>query len=217
MLPKAVLFDFDGVIVNSKKVHLAAWSSAFLELFQKELLEYPHTILAGKSPLKIAEHLCISGGDNTKTQALFELKDQHIVASETAADLLPGVHEIQQFLATNHIPYGIASNATRQFLKKSIQQLQLNFETYTGLEDYKNPKPAPEAYESLAALLNIKEKDFENTWVCEDSLVGIQSAKSANMIPVGLTTVYSENQLRSAGAKLVFPTLKEAWDYLKSI
>ena len=74
MLPKGILFDFDGVVVDSFKSHYSAWSSAFKELFGVDITPFPKSC-AGKSPMIIAEHFCSVIGKESQTEELFYLKD----------------------------------------------------------------------------------------------------------------------------------------------
>jgi beta-phosphoglucomutase len=212
-LPKGFLFDFDGVVVDSFKSHYSAWTSAFKELFNAEIAPFPKSH-AGKSPMIIAEYFCSVISKEAQTEELFFLKDKHLDVNFTVPKLLPGVIEFTSFLSEEKIPYGIASNATRQFLKNSIQHLNLNFTTVFGVEDYEKPKPSPEAYITLAKALGFKEEDFKDIWIFEDSLTGTKAAKLAGMIPIGITTQYNEDELKEAGSILVFPTLLEAYEYL---
>ncbi|SDR69498.1 haloacid dehalogenase superfamily, subfamily IA, variant 3 with third motif having DD or ED [Polaribacter sp. KT25b] len=213
ILPKGFLFDFDGVIVDSFESHYSAWTSAFKELFDAEIAPFPK-FNAGKSPMIIAEYFCSVIGKEAQTEELYFLKDKHIETRFKVPKLLPGVIEFTSFLSEEKIPYGIASNATRQFLKNSIQHLNLNFTTVFGVEDYEKPKPSPEAYITLAKALGFKNDDFKNIWIFEDSLTGTKAAKLAGMIPIGITTQYSDKELKDAGSILVFPTLLEAYEHL---
>ena len=213
-LPKGFLFDFDGVVVNSFESHHNAWASAFTTLFHKEIPAFPKR-LAGKSPMIIANYYCSTIDKEAQTEELYLLKDEHLDKFFTTPKLLPGVREFTAFLSEEKIPYGIASNATKQFLKNSIHHLNLNFTTVFGVQDYEKPKPAPEAYISLANALGLKEPDFKDIWVFEDSLTGTTAAKLAGMIPVGILTQYTEEELKEAGSKLVFPTLLEAYQFLQ--
>ena len=213
-IPKGFLFDFDGVIVDSFNSHYSAWKSAFKELFNTDIAPFPKSC-TGKTPMIISNYFCSVISKEEQTEELFFLKDKHLDVNFTIPTLLPGVREITDFLTDKNIPYGIASNATKQFLKNSVHHLNLNFTTVFGVEDYEKPKPAPEAYITLAKALNFKEKDFKDIWVFEDSLTGTTAAKLAGMIPIGITTQYSEEELKKAGSKIVFPTLLEAYQYLK--
>lgn len=213
MLPKGILFDFDGVVVDSFESHYSAWSSAFKELFGVDITPFPKSC-AGKSPMIIAEHFCSVIGKESQTEELFFLKDKHLDENFVVPHLLPGVIEFESLLGKEKIPYGIASNATKQFLKNSIKHLSLNFKTVYGVEDYIKPKPSPEAYITLAKALGFKTVDFKNLWVFEDSLTGTSAAKSAGMVPIGILTQYAEHELKEAGSQMVFPTLKEAYEFL---
>lgn len=215
-LPKGFLFDFDGVVVDSFASHRAAWKSAFKELFHEELPAFPME-LAGGSPHKIATYYASTVGKENQSNDLYLLKDEHLDKFFQVPELLPGIREITAFLKENKIPYGIASNATRQFLKNSIYHLNIDFETYFGVQDYKKPKPAPEAYITLANELGFETPDFKDIWVFEDSLTGTTAAKLAGMVPIGILTQYSESELKGAGSQFVFPTVLEAFEYLKSL
>lgn len=215
-LSKGFLFDFDGVVVDSAASHNAAWASAFKELFNTEIAPFPPSY-AGKSPMVIAGYFCSVIGKEAQTEDLYFLKDKHLDIYFKTPRLLPGVNECTRFLSEQNIPYGIASNATRQFLKNSIHHLALNFPVFFGSQDYEKPKPAPEAYITLAKALNFKEEDFKDIWVFEDSLTGTTAAKLAGMIPIGILTQYSEEELKKTGSKMVFPTLLEAYQYMKKL
>ena len=212
-LPKGLLFDFDGVIVNSFESHGAAWSAAFKELFNKEIAPFPKSH-AGKSPMVIAEYFCSVIGEEKRTEELYALKDKYLDIHFTVPKLLPGVREFTALLTKEKISYGIASNATKQFLKNSVHHLNLNFPVVFGVEDYEKPKPAPEAYITLASALGFQQNDFKGIWVFEDSLTGTRAAKLAGMVPIGIMTQFSEEDLKEAGSVLVFPTLLEAYEYL---
>ena len=212
-LPKGFLFDFDGVVVNSFASHGAAWSAAFKELFNKEIAPFPKSH-AGKAPMIIAGYFCSLIGEEKRTEELYLLKDKHLDIHFKVPKLLPGVREFTTLLSKKQIPYGIASNATKQFLKNSVHHLNLNFPVVFGVEDYEKPKPAPEAYITLANALGFQQNDFKDVWVFEDSLTGTKAAKSAGMVPIGIMTQFSEEDLKEAGSVLVFPTLLEAYEYL---
>jgi HAD superfamily hydrolase (TIGR01509 family) len=212
-LPKGFLFDFDGVVVNSFKSHGAAWSAAFKELFNKEIAPFPKSH-AGKSPMVIAAYFCSIIGEEKRAEELYALKDTYLDIHFTVPKLLPGVREFTALLTKEKIPYGIASNATKQFLKNSVHHLNLDFPVVFGVEDYEKPKPAPEAYITLANALGFQENDFKDVWVFEDSLTGTKAAKSAGMVPIGIMTQFSEEDLKEAGSVLAFRTLLEAYQYL---
>lgn len=215
-LPKGVLFDFDGVIVDSFNTHFSAWQKAFLDLFGFEVKSFPKDC-EGKSPMHIASAFCKIAGEIEKASELYSLKEHNLNNSKVPPKLLPGVIEMEFFLTKKNIPYGIASNATKQFLLNSVAQLNLNFKTIFGFEDYEKPKPAPEAYISLAKSLGFKVNEFKDLWVFEDSITGTTAAKLAGMQPMGILTNYDEDTLRAAGSVMVFDDLYKAHQYITTL
>ena len=209
--PKAILFDFDGVVVDSVKTHMAAWTSAFKEIFKKDICPFPEATHAGRAPYQIAAYFAEFGGDATKGPELNDLKQAHLLQTTQHPDLLPGIREIETFLQGEFIPYGIASNAYTDFLANTVKHLDLQFPVYMGVDKFEKPKPDPEAYITLAKALGVKEEDFSSTIIFEDSLTGIRAAKASGMVPVGVLTQYTEEELLANGAYKVFPTVLEAY------
>lgn len=216
-LPKAVLFDFDGVVVNSFDVHESAWKKAFYEVFESQMPPFPASTHEGKSPISIATYFCETKNQKEKSSLLYDLKGNYLHNSGIPPNLLPGIHEITDFLERRNIAYGIASNATKQFIKNSIDQLDLMFDVFTGFEDYVNPKPHPEPYLKLAERLGFSSNDFSEIWILEDSVTGIQAAHKAGMQPIGIRTKNSNEKLIAAGAVMTFPTVKEVFDFAKGL
>ncbi|NJB82857.1 HAD family hydrolase [Wenyingzhuangia aestuarii] len=215
--PKAVLFDFDGVVVDSANCHNDAWASAFREIFNKEICPYPSNTHAGKAPYLIAEYFAEYGGDVNKGAQLNSLKQEHILKTTVPPTLLPGAMEIQQFLEQNKIPHGIASNAYTGFVQNSVNQTGIGFKVCMGVDLFKEPKPSPVPYLTLAEKLGVKKEDYAQTIIFEDSLTGIKAAAQTGMVAVGVLTQYSEEELLANGAVKVFPTLLEAYQEIVSL
>lgn len=217
--PKAVLFDFDGVVVDSFKCHRAAWTSAFKEIFDKEICPFPHATHAGKAPAVIATYFATFGGDASKGPLLESLKEEHLkrTVKTTPPDLLPGAFDIEAFLTEKKIPHGIASNAPTSFVKNSVKETGIGFTVCMGVDMFSEPKPSPIPYITLAEKLGVKKEDFSKTIIFEDSLTGIRAAAQTGMVAVGVLTQYSEKELLENGAVKVFPTLLEAYQEIVSL
>lgn len=213
-LPKAVLFDFDGVVVNSFKVHCQAWGNAFFDLFKKDIPPFPKKSHEGRSPMEIALYFCETQNKPELAKELFDLKGKYLHNTNIPPELLPGIKELANFLIQKKIPFGIASNATKQFVGNSINQLNIPFETFSGFEDYTNPKPHPEPYIKLAEKLGIKKSDFDKVWVLEDSSTGLKAAKNAGMIPIGMLTHNSEQKMIENGAIHTFSSAQGLLSFL---
>ena len=216
-LPKACLFDFDGVVVDSYTSHYKAWKQAFFQLFNTEIPAFPSETHTGKSPMVNATYFAGYIGQVEKAKALYDLKGKLLHAATTPPDLLPGVREISSFLIQHKVPFGIASNATRAFVGNSVKQHNIPFEKYLGFENYTHPKPHPEPYLMLAEQLGIQKEERHEIWVFEDSLPGIKAVKSAGMQAIGIETQKPANQLLAAGCSDSFPSLLEAYHKLLSV
>lgn len=213
-LPKAVLFDFDGVVVDSLKAHHHGWAVGFNQLFNKEICPFPVETHAGVAPTLIAEYYAEFGGDIFLAPELMKKKHEVMLSGEVVADLLPGVKEITASLRKHNIPYGIASNASKHYVSKTVEWLKIDFTTTMGFEDYEKPKPSPLAYKTLAKALNVSEKDYHNTWVFEDSKTGIKAAHSAGMHPFGIKGEGNNQELTENGANKIFSSLLDAHNHL---
>lgn len=212
---KGVLFDFDGVVVDSIGVHKFAWSQAYKNLFKTNLPNYSTDHLTGKSSLKIAEFLCGKIDRVELASKLAELKLKILLYDSPVPDLLPGSREIFKYLKKLDLPYGIASNAPKAYIEKTVRHHDLDVSMYVGYDEIPNPKPAPDPYLVCAKMCGIKESEFKNVIVFEDSVPGIMSAISAGMIPVGVETTHSCEELEKGGAvkccKNLLAALNEAW------
>lgn len=207
---KGVLFDFDGVVVDSSEAHFNAWSAAFYDLFEQKITYFPKNC-EGKSPMHIAKSFVDIVNAPDRAEELYHKKESVLNQSKTPPKLMRGAKLWELYLSNNNIPYGIASNATKQFLLNSVNQLDLNFKTIFGFEDYDKPKPAPEAYIKLATALGFKQNEFSDLLVFEDSCTGISAAKEAGMKPMGILTSHSKEQLLDAGSLNVYTNLADAF------
>ena len=211
MLPKpsAVLFDFDGVIVNSKETHRQAWRSAALEFWGTDPGTYPME-LSGQSSRLIAEYFAKLNDDLPNAGAYMELKTKHVLEMTTPAPLLPGVSSLFDFLEKENIPFGIASNAPQPFVASTIERYGLKVPIMLGMENYQHTKPDPEPYFLLADMLDIPLVNYPSTCIFEDSKTGLQAASATGMRVVGVTTAYNEKILRESGAEFILKNVGEA-------
>lgn len=214
MLPKptAVLFDFDGVIVDSKATHRQAWRSAALEFWGTDPGTYPPE-LSGQSPRLIAAYFAKLNNDLLNTEAYMNLKTKHVLNQTSPAPLLPGAREMFDFLYKKNIPFGIASNAPQSFVASTIERHGLTAPIMLGMENYQHPKPDPEPYFLLADMLDVSPHNYDTTFIFEDSKTGLQAAATTGMRVVGVTTAYNEKILQESGAAF---TLKNVGEALKS-
>lgn len=206
---KAVLFDFDGVIVHSTPIHLDGWASAYHGLFQENVDEALLKTLVGKSTREIGAILALKSGVLTAKGELIQRKARYVLDHLEDIPLIPGIYAFLEKLNEARIPYGIASNAPRAFIQAALDRHELPYSFYLGLEDYVEPKPHPEPYLKGALALNWKSAIHEEIAVFEDSAHGIHAAVAGGMTAIGVTSQHSGQLLMEAGAKY---TIKDFHD-----
>ena len=204
----AIIFDLDGVIIDSETLHNAAVGAAmqqygvllpptiyaeFLGTPDEVFLDYAsRTYLGGKVPAAalLAE----------KQRIYSQLQDQ-VTSIPGALDFLrlARQHVRAMALVTSSVRY----NQELAFAKFSLAPC---FDVVVTAEDVKQPKPHPEPYLTAVVRLGIPAGEC---LVIEDSLHGITSARIAGCHTLGLTTSYGAEALVAAGAETVCTSYDE--------
>jgi len=182
---RAYLFDCDGTIADSMPLHYIAWSKALGEYgctFDEQLFYS----WGGKPAVEIITDLNKMQNLNMPPEALAEHKENLYFALLPQLQPIPEVVDIIQ---TEHgrIPFAVVSGGRRNSVTNSLTTLGLldKFETIVGAEDYKNSKPAPDAYLLAAARLGVAPGDC---LVFEDTDMGIKAATAAGMASVKIAS-----------------------------
>jgi beta-phosphoglucomutase len=198
---EAVLFDFDGVIVDSTPVHLSGWAKAYQDLFQASLEPEILNSLIGLSTASIGSLLTDRVGHPGLRDELIRRKARYVIDNLAHIPLIPGARDFLIRLRSHGIRYGIASNAPRGFINAAMMKHGLWSEFFLGLEDYRSPKPSPEPYLTGAQRLGWTKPDRSAIAVFEDSAHGIHAAIAAGMTAIGVCSQHSPDILETAGAK----------------
>lgn len=201
------IFDFDGVVVDSISVHLDAWSIATRQLFNCGVADPLR--LVGHSTSAIAMILAGEAGQLQRAPELAALKRKVLDLGGATVRPLPGTLDLFQELSSQAIPWGIASNATRPFIERTLKAIGISAPLVVSVEDVANPKPAPDVFLLCAKQLGISHLHHSRVIVFEDSIHGLAAAKKAGMCPVGIASQHQPGELYSAGARHVCQNLAE--------
>ncbi|HYX36803.1 MAG TPA: HAD hydrolase-like protein [Oligoflexus sp.] len=213
---RAALFDFDGVIVNSTPTHLKGWQSAYWGMFKQDLEPETLQSLVGRSTAAIGRILAERSGYPAAKPELIRRKQIHVFDNLDTIELIEGAREFLEELRKRSIPYGIVSNAPRDFIGAAIAKHQLPVPFFLGLDDYHRPKPDAEPYVKGAVKLGFPFTAHGSILVFEDSTHGIEAAIAAHMIPIGICSQHAPEILFNAGAQLCFEHMREAARILPS-
>ena len=185
---KGIIFDLDGVIVDTAKFHYLAWRKLANDL-GFDISEDQNEQLKGVSRVRSLEKILGWGNvslsqDNFMEQMAIK-NDNYLtyISTMTPKDILPGVQEVLDFFLENNIPIalGSASKNARSILEKT--GLFQKFTAVVDGNDVEKAKPDPEVFLIAAAKLNVEPS---NCIVFEDAQAGIQAANSAGMISIGI-------------------------------
>lgn len=195
--PKACIFDLDGVIVETAHLHYKAWKRLADTLdipFDKEFNEKLKGVSRRKSLEKI---LAVKGLDISEKHflELMEKKNnwyQAYIANLTPDNILEGIPEFLNKLRDLNVKLAIGSSSKNaQYILENLE-LKPVFETVIDGTKVENTKPDPEVFLKGANSLGVKPADC---LVFEDAVSGVEAAKAAGMICVG---VGSEDYLGNA-------------------
>jgi beta-phosphoglucomutase len=203
----AVIFDFDGVLVDSEQIHHKAFNSVLTKFhYQLSSREYYDRFLglSDEELLRIVDkerHLSLS--NQQFGQLLGEKANLFKEMAATEAGIIEGVPQFLNMLSGNKIPIGICSGALLPEIETILQSAGLRsyFEVIVSAEQVERGKPDPEGFLLALKLLNKKlHKSIKpaDCVVIEDSHWGLEAAKAAGMRTVAITNTYAAEHLKPA-------------------
>lgn len=181
---KGVLFDMDGIVLDTEKLYTRFWCEA------AQSLGYPMTHEMGLGMRSLSKEvgerqLKAYLGDDVDYQEVrnkrIEMMNAFIV--EHGVEIKPGIHELLEFLKEKGMKTAIATSSPLDRTKKYLSQVGLveDFDELVSGHMVPKGKPAPDIYLYAASKLGLKS---EECLVLEDSPTGIKAALTAGCIPV---------------------------------
>jgi len=208
-LPAAIIFDMDGVLVDSNPFHLRKWK----DLFQAHGIpfdedELPKIVLGPPNDVTFPRFM----GENLSREQMAELSEEleENFRREIGphARAFPGVRRFIEECHAQQITMAVASAAMGKNVHFLISALGLGDyfrEILTG-DDISRPKPDPEVYLKTAEKLVV---DPAACAVFEDSFVGVEAAKRAGMKCVAIASSFpAEDLRRETRADLIVPSFE---------
>jgi HAD superfamily hydrolase (TIGR01509 family) len=213
---KALVFDFDGLIVDTEVPIFRAWQRIYREHGQELPLDRWLTIIGTSSgSFDPVQELGDRIGEHLDEAALDTLERLYYAESTALQQLLPGVAE---YLAMAHelgLKTAIASSSTRKWVMEHLERFGIGgqFDAIVCREDVKRTKPDPELYRTALQRLGVEP---DEAIALEDSSNGIHAAKAAglycvvvpNLLTVDLDLTQADLRLLSLEA-MSLPALLE--------
>ena len=178
---KAVIFDFDGLVVDTESPAFEAWSSIYREYDQELSLDlWVQCVGSSTAMFDPITHLASLVGRELDRQALLQEKERRKHAVCLRQPLMPGVLERLEEIKALGLQAAVASSSSRQWIELHTSRLGITgyFAACRTGDDVERVKPSPDLY--LAAAQALGEKP-QHCLAFEDSLNGVKAAKAAGM------------------------------------
>jgi HAD superfamily hydrolase (TIGR01509 family) len=208
-----IIFDLDGVLVESSSCH----RTAFEQVFQGfGVRDFDYSRYAGRRTPEVIEEVFAGAGrrENPETIAKAAREKSRLALKmfEEQQPLAPGCERILAELAADY-KLALASSGSRPsvdaFLR--VSGAASLFSSVLSGADVARAKPDPEIYRRSAERLGL---DISECLVVEDAEAGVVAARAAGAQVVGIPGTCSDNKLRSAGADQLVSSLRELTEIL---
>jgi len=192
----AILWDMDGVLVNTGEYHYEAWKIIFAELDIPFSMERFRTTF-GMNNTGILKTICGENINPDLEQSISERKESLFRdAVKGNAKLLPGVMSTLKNFSEWNLKQAIASSAPPENIEVLVRELIIGkyFNAIVSGNDIPG-KPDPAVFLKAAQLMNVEP---ERCTVIEDAVTGVAGAKNAGMKCIAVTTTNTPEALSRA-------------------
>jgi len=186
---RAVIFDFDGTLVDSEYLHCVALSKAIKDNTGITVTPEQVGLLAGMTYTEKAKILLKDKGNFDIERIAAEAYDYFLSMALDKIKLRRGTKRVIKMIHSLGLKIGLYSPNRKKFLMSVLSKFGIlkYFDVVIGREDVSRPKPDPEGYLLAAERLKVKP---EECLVFEDTPTGFTSAKQAGMKVIILYNPY---------------------------
>jgi pseudouridine-5'-monophosphatase len=205
---KAVVFDLDGLLVNSEDLYEQAGET----VLRRRGKTYDATLreqMMGRPVVDAIQLMidCHSLSDPLE-DLMCECREVLEALMATSLEPMPGVAPLLDDLQAANVPIAVATSGTREYAHHVLSQLNLKhrFRFILTAEDIRRGKPDPEVYRLAAKRLGLPPSQM---MVLEDSANGCRAAVAAGAIVVAVPNRHTHNH-NFAGVRFIADTLADA-------
>jgi HAD superfamily hydrolase (TIGR01509 family) len=189
----AIVFDFDGLIVDTENPGFISWQEIYQEFGATlRIDDWRHATgyVGGFDP---AIHLEQVLGRRLDWSQLVPKREARNWELTLQAKALPGIEPLLRSARERQLPIGVASNSENGWVEGGLRRLGLRdyVDTVVTRDMVMNPKPAPDIYLKTVQTLQVEPG---NAVALEDSEPGCRAAKQAGLRAVAIPNRFSERQ-----------------------
>jgi HAD superfamily hydrolase (TIGR01509 family) len=207
----AVIFDMDGVLLDSGAHHRDAWRALLADLGLEPAPDFWRRTI-GRPAEEAVSHLLERAVAPDEAAALARRKREHYARlAARGMQAVAGAPAFVDTLVAEGVPRAVATSASRHDVETLLTEIGVrrHFEVVITADDVRWGKPNPEVYLRAAEGLGRPPK---RCLVFEDSVVGVHAARNAGMRVIGLATAHTVRELLAAGAERAIPDFEGfAW------
>jgi HAD superfamily hydrolase (TIGR01509 family) len=204
-----VIFDCDGVLVDSERISNGTWALLLTEIGLPMTMEQSLGIFMGNSMPRCVEIVTEMMGHAPPEDLLARFTANVTVALQRDLEPVEGIVALLDTLDAAGMRYGVASNGEHEKMRTTLGKTGL-LSRFDGRRfsavDVGKPKPAPDLFLHAAHMLGFHPT---RTVVVEDSPLGVQGAVAAGMTVIGYAEIVSAARLHAAGASVTVERLDE--------
>ncbi|HEY8516769.1 MAG TPA: HAD family phosphatase [Candidatus Binatia bacterium] len=207
-MTRAVIFDVDGVLVDSYAAHFASWRGALRER-GLDLSEDDFARTFGRTSREVIRELFGERVDDAQVREIDLRKEElyrEIIGREFPT--MDGATELIDALHAAGFRLALGSSAPPPNVELTLDRLGRRdaFAAVVTGRDVRRGKPDPQVFQIAAERLGIAP---QRCAVIEDAVLGVEAARAAGMTAIALAGTASEERLRAAGAQIVVRSLRE--------
>ena len=205
---KAVIFDMDGLVLDSEPTYVFAWKKAAAE-FAVHLDDDFTQDLFGRQAEDVERAMAEKIGEGYQRERFLELAARFWRARVNTCGIapMPGLEELLEILDSLRIPYALATNSERNYAAQclGLARLELRFPLAVTRDQVAAGKPAPDLFLEAARRLG---RPPDQCLVLEDSATGLLAACRAGTIPALVLARPAPQELKALAAAS-FRSLRE--------
>ncbi|MBU2632478.1 HAD family phosphatase [Patescibacteria group bacterium] len=216
---KAVIFDMDGLMLDTEPAMSASYEAVIKEYGKKPIFDSKTGLLHQVGLGKVIMNQILEKHNIKEDIEILRQKRRSYylkIMEKKELLLMKGLTKIINLLKAKNIKLAVASNSNIGGIKRNLKKIKLNsfFEVLSSGEQVENYKPYPDIYLETAKRLNLAPSEC---LVLEDSESGVESGKAAGMKAIAVPSKYTKHQDFSK-ADLIVNSLEEiTWEKIQKL